>query len=174
MTYNHDYHKSYYQRNKEKILQQQKDRSLADPEKRRIAQKKYRDKYLSNPEAKQLAALNCLKWKSTLKGYLSRKITHLKKAKRSRILEVDIDVNFLLELWEKQNGRCAVSFYPMQYGEASLFAVSIDRIDSAGGYTKNNVQLLCQAINFAKNMYTNQEMIDFWNYRLTLNPGHNL
>jgi hypothetical protein len=158
-----EYRKKYYQQNRVKLLAKQREYAKANPEKRRATSKKSREKYLAlHPDANRVAML---KWKSTLKGCLNRKLAHLKKAKRSRVLEVNIDVQFLLSLWEKQKGRCAISSYPMTYGETSLFAVSVDRIEPAGGYTRDNVQLLCQGINFAKNMYSNQEMIDFWNYR---------
>lgn len=158
-----EYARQYYQNNKDKILKRQRERHLADPEKKKAAQKRYTKKYReANPDSWRLSNQ---KWRLTLKGCLNRKLHHLKKAKRARTLEVDLDVDFLLSLWEKQGGKCAISDYPMRYFETSLFGVSIDRKDPKGHYTRENVQLLCQGINFAKNMYSNQEMIDFWNYR---------
>lgn len=61
----------------------------------------------------------------------------------------------LLELWEEQEGRCAISGVYMTHhadrGERKDFNVSIDRIRSTEGYAKDNVQLVCQRVNTIKN-----------------------
>lgn len=157
--YHSGYNKKYYEKNKDKIKQRCLKWRMENPEKvKRIRQKWW----IAN---KQKRTKKHNEWLATIKGYLSRKIYHLKKQKRARIIEVSIDVDVLLDLWDKQRGQCAVSKYPMIYPECTLFSVSVDRIDPKGGYTKDNVQLVCQGINFAKNKYSNQEMLDFWNYR---------
>src|SRR5260221_11398982 len=57
-------------------------------------------------------------------------------------------------LYERQNGRCAVSaieFRPESYPNALVkhpFAPSIDRTLSDGHYTPDNVRLVCVAVNF--------------------------
>lgn len=154
-----EYFKEYYRKNKEKLKERAAEWRANNPEKVKAIQQKWRDDNKdSRKESRQ-------RWEKTLKGCLATKLKHLKKSKRSRVLEVSIDINNLIELWDAQNGCCAISKYPMTYTESCLFGVSVDRIDSSGGYTKENVQLVCQGINFAKNKYSNQEMIDFWNYR---------
>ena len=45
----------------------------------------------------------------------------------------------------------------------NLFAVSVDRIESGRGYVQGNIQLVCQAINYAKNKFTNEQFLTFWN-----------
>lgn len=157
--YDKEYYKKYYQKNKEKLKEKAAKWSAENKEKANA----YKRKWDAAHKEENKERLD--QWKATLKGYLSRKIYHLKKAKRARTLEVQIQVEDLLDLWEKQQGRCAISKYPMTYPETSLFSISVDRIDSGKGYLKENVQLVCQGINFAKNSYSNQEMIEFWNYR---------
>jgi hypothetical protein len=157
--YDKEYHKEYYHKNKERINNKAKEWKAKNPEKFRSIQKKWEDNNRQKiNETRQ-------KYKKTLRGCLITKLNHLKKAKRSRVLECTINIDTLLELWELQEGRCAISNYPMRYEESSLFGVSVDRIDPSGGYTKENIQLVCQGINFAKNMYSNEEMIEFWQYR---------
>lgn len=79
-------------------------------------------------------------------------------------LFLDFDVNYLKELWEKQNGKCALSGIDMTY---KIFQgrintnVSIDRIDSTKGYIKNNIQLVCMVINQMKNDLSVSELIHF-------------
>jgi len=54
----------------------------------------------------------------------------------------DIDLEFLMYLWNKQNGKCALTGMDMTYkfyeGRVNT-NVSVDRIDSSKGYTRDNV-----------------------------------
>jgi hypothetical protein len=70
-------------------------------------------------------------------------------------MAIDIDLPFLEQLWEEQQGRCAVSdvmfsdeCHPNAFVKTP-FAASIDRIDSAGGYLRDNVRLVAMIANFA-------------------------
>lgn len=76
-----------------------------------------------------------------------------------------ITAQYLIDLWSKQNGKCAVSGKQMAHKSGSLYTVSVDRIDSNVGYIEGNVQLVCQAINLGKGAHTNAEIIAFWNER---------
>ena len=68
-------------------------------------------------------------------------------------------MSLALSLFEAQGGRCALSGLRFDLrivgnGKARRpFAPSLDRIDSTGGYTRDNVRLVCQAVNFALNAY---------------------
>ena len=57
----------------------------------------------------------------------------------------------LMEIIEKQNYRCALSGLPltcmMEKGKTFNTNVSVDRIEAGGEYTKENVQLVCRALN---------------------------
>ena len=71
----------------------------------------------------------------------------------------------LKTLWDKQEGRCAISNLPMKYvnqvGDADPFQASVDRIDSTGEYTADNIQLVCLAVNYAKHTWTQDTIIEF-------------
>lgn len=59
----------------------------------------------------------------------------------------------LLNLWNKQNGLCAISKIPMTYelDAGRVFSnVSIDQICPGVGYTIDNIQLVCMAVNQLK------------------------
>jgi len=64
-----------------------------------------------------------------------------------------------LERYRSQNGRCALSgieFDLREVGQGAAkrpFAPSLDRVDATGGYTADNVRLVCQAVNFVLNAY---------------------
>lgn len=72
---------------------------------------------------------------------------------------VDIIVDDLVAIWESQAGRCALSGLPMLHELNHLQAISIDRKDSSLGYTKGNVQLVCQWVNKAKGNHSDAEML---------------
>lgn len=78
---------------------------------------------------------------------------------KDKQIPIDITKEFVKELWEKQNNKCALTKIEFQIpqertgGKASPFAPSIDRIDCDKGYTKDNVRLVCIAINYALNEF---------------------
>lgn len=80
------------------------------------------------------------------------------RVKRSK-LELDFNVDFLLKLWHKQNGKCVMTDISMTHIVDDPQAVSVDRINSNNGYLKDNIQLVCRFINYAKNTYQNERII---------------
>lgn len=79
-------------------------------------------------------------------------------------LDFDLTLDYLLELWKTQNGLCAVSKIPMTYNWSSgrIFTnVSIDQINPHLGYTKENIQLVCMAVNQMKSDMSIEELYMF-------------
>jgi len=75
--------------------------------------------------------------------------------KRGRVFELD------LQWIEDQllDGVCQRSGIPIVYERNNPWAPSIDRIDSSGGYTKTNSQIVCAIYNFAKNEFTDDDVM---------------
>lgn len=77
----------------------------------------------------------------------------------------DVTIDDLLAIWSKQDGRCAISGIPMTcikgMGYQVPTNVSIDRIDSSIGYLRDNVELVCWAVNCMKNRLTKEELLLF-------------
>ena len=94
-----------------------------------------------------------------------RDIVSRTKSKRVRhTTEIDFDIDFLKKLWDKQEGKCNISGIPMTHilhNGAMYENVSIDRIDSLKGYTKDNIQLVCCIINKMKLDMSSQKLIDY-------------
>jgi len=66
----------------------------------------------------------------------------------------DLDLEFLIDLYHKQNKKCAITgilFRLDRCGTKRAFAPSIDRIECSKGYTKDNVRLVCLVVNIALN-----------------------
>ena len=88
---------------------------------------------------------------------LQRQATRLYHTTRSRSVqlerEFDLTAAFLRQLLQQQGGRCALSGVPMQAGSRVPLhpcQVSVDRIDSGRGYTRDNVQLVALCMNLGK------------------------
>lgn len=74
------------------------------------------------------------------------------RAKRKGI-PCTITKEFILNLWNKQQGLCAISKIPMTYemDQGRIYTnLSIDQIEQGKGYTEDNVQLVCMAVNQLK------------------------
>ena len=102
------------------------------------------------------------KWRNTRKekdiNYYLNLLLH--KAKL-RNYSFDLSLKFLINLWNKQQGLCALSGIMMTHEGAPIFTnVSIDRKNSDKGYTKNNVQLVCVGINKMKSNLTDRKFIE--------------
>ena len=91
---------------------------------------------------------------------------HLKNA-RNRGHECDLDLAYLMGLWEGQGGKCALSGIGMNLSEStakknrSPIEASLDRVDSTKGYLKGNVQFVCYFINLGKSIFSNEEVTSF-------------
>ena len=63
----------------------------------------------------------------------------------------ELTIEICLELLEEQKSKCAISGIELtcqlEIGKRFLTNVSIDRIEAGGPYTKDNVQLVCTALN---------------------------
>ena len=83
-------------------------------------------------------------------------------------LEVAIDLRALKIQWDKQNGICPYTGRKMLLAKstndvktATPNTASVDRIDSDKGYTIDNIQWVCLMAQYAKNIFTEQELITF-------------
>ena len=75
--------------------------------------------------------------------------------KGSAQVEVKLTKQDLKELWEQQQGKCAVTgmhmtYYPRQLRDSTGLNASVDRIDSSDIYRKGNVRLVCSRVNMMK------------------------
>lgn len=98
--------------------------------------------------------------------------TYLNKGRSSNQKhKMNLSVEFLKTLWDKQNGICPYTGIKMILPKntldntkiRSLKKASLDRINSKIGYTEDNVEFVCMAINGAKNSFTKEEMKEFIN-----------
>lgn len=94
-----------------------------------------------------------------LNGNKEGYIKHL-LAKKAR---VNISLEYCLELYDLQNGKCALSGIKMTFikktdGIKIHTNLSIDRIDSSIGYEIGNIQLVCAITNIMKSTLSTTEL----------------
>lgn len=84
---------------------------------------------------------------------------HLRSARARDKENCTLTLTDLKTQWELQDGLCAYTEIPM--GGKGATQPSVDRIDSSIGYTHDNIQYVCKAINLAKSTLSDKEMRDF-------------
>jgi hypothetical protein len=120
---------------------------------------------------KECGTQNTKKWASSYDGYFKRLFLDIKHnaKKRAKSLDVNITVDDLKELYEAQNGLCALSGIKMTMDTYMVkenqhiinkYNISVDRINSDKGYDKDNIQLVCAIVNRMKTDLPDNDFID--------------
>ena len=77
-----------------------------------------------------------------------------RKSGINRGYQWDLTIEFLWDMYVKQDGKCALSGMPIGWAKTGLTATaSIDRIDNSEGYLMENVQLVHKDVNFMKQQF---------------------
>ena len=174
-----EYQRQYRIKHKKKLKRYHKNWRAEHPEKEKGYAKKYRETHGEELAAKQRAerrgpnapakrSQTRAYRESSFRTFISQRVYDLKKRKHhgkcSSKYDTEITIDYLVSLWEKQQGRCALTGKKMIHKHNSPYTVSVDRIDSSVGYYEGNVQLVCQSVNLAKNGYSNEEFLYFWRH----------
>lgn len=91
-----------------------------------------------------------------------KRVAKWKQEGDSRGSSFDLDVDYLETLWVNQKGLCAVSGIAMSIhgkNRRDPNTMSLDRIDSSKGYTKNNVRLVTWLVNKSIGEYGTEAFI---------------
>ena len=75
--------------------------------------------------------------------------------------ESEITIEYLIELWEKQRGRCYYLNVPMN--TCGEWQVSVERIDESKGYTKDNIVLTTLETQNAYAQWSKEFVENVWN-----------
>ena len=85
----------------------------------------------------------------------------VKVSAETRGINFDLTLEDVWFMYTAQEGRCALSGMPIGWAEVGpLHTASIDRIDSAAGYTAGNCQLLHKDVNMMKQSFPQPYFIE--------------
>lgn len=99
--------------------------------------------------------------KETLKSICTGAISRAKRRK----MPCDMDFGFLWSLYKKQKGKCAVTGIKLKPSNCigrirtDPNTITIDRIDSNKGYTRDNIQLTTMIYNTAKSNFQHKDVM---------------
>jgi hypothetical protein len=114
--------------------------------------------------------------KDDLDYYLKDRFYGAKTRSVNKKIEFDLTLEYLKELWNKQNGLCALTGIKMTHTilEGKLKTNgSIDKINPSLGYTKSNIQFVCNAANMMKSDMSIEELIYFCKFIISNNEKSN-
>jgi hypothetical protein len=112
-------------------------------------------------------ALHMARLERTYRSWLAKKLSTIKSIaakpgphdpKTGLRRDFDIDLDYIMDILETQDSKCAILGIVMDHKNDSPRSASIDRIDSSKGHIKGNIQLVCQCINRMKNKNSNEEV----------------
>jgi hypothetical protein len=75
-----------------------------------------------------------------------------------------VSLDQLVEMWELQDGKCAISGVTMTrlpFGDDEMTNASIDRIDNTRGYCADNVRLVCTIVNYMRHKLNDTELLSW-------------
>lgn len=96
--------------------------------------------------------MNDYKWR------LNKLVAMAKNRAKTQNLDFNIDTDYVINLWESQDGCCSISglnfnLTPPTTVSCNYNAPSIDKINPKLGYIKGNIRLICYQINMAIGEY---------------------
>jgi hypothetical protein len=107
------------------------------------------------------------KTRSSEWGYLTYLFTQMRARSKAKKRECSISLQSLKDMWDAQNGCCALTGNPMTHDYARdtlertrITNASVDRIDSSIGYVTGNVQLTCVRANLMKGPLMTEQLYD--------------
>ena len=109
------------------------------------------------------------KTSATPEAYLKTVYVQLKSQRRKQGIEFPLAHEDLCQMWETQDGRCALSGVLMTHhrdgalgdGKQKDLNASIDRVNPQGPYSRENVQLAAARVNIMKHTL-GEEMFVWW------------
>jgi len=111
----------------------------------------------------------CKSCRSENRNLMREMVSNCKARAKRRGLDFDLDYEFIIELNNKQNGLCIYTGIPLNWkpgkGKGQRWCpadrASMDRIDPAKGYTKDNVQLVTDFANRFKTYMSHEDIVVF-------------
>lgn len=91
--------------------------------------------------------------------------------------EVNVTIEDLQNVWEKQNGICEFTNIKLELSSYTkieknpIFSASLDRIDNKKGYVKGNIRWISRSVNYMKNNMTDDMVWELINLLIQNKKG---
>jgi hypothetical protein len=95
----------------------------------------------------------------TLHGRLVKTKINASGSAKKRGQEFNLTTEDMWTLWNRQNGLCAFTGWPMGTFTKTRTLLSLDRIDNSKGYTMDNCMLVCWCANKARSDMGRDEFV---------------
>lgn len=96
------------------------------------------------------------------------KFKSLLRCARQRNKQFNLTLEYLEEVWQLQNGKCPFTGFDLELrnydkndNKLNIKSASLDRIDNSKGYIIGNIRFVSVMFNYARNKFTDQEVLDF-------------
>jgi hypothetical protein len=102
--------------------------------------------------------------KKSVENTLRTVVWQARNRSKKKGLDFDLTDEYMLNLLKSQNNKCSATGLQLESSQAntkkykSPYTVSLDRIDSSKGYTKDNIQIVCVMFNEMKNIYSIEQV----------------
>jgi hypothetical protein len=122
---------------------------------------KWKQRYHNDPEYRNVISFN--RWKSKAKTPRVNIGNILNNIKRRYKGNINLNIDYLLNLFYSQDGKCALSGIVMTWGAGkgkSPTSISLDRVIPELGYITGNIRFVCDAINTFRGRMSDKELFD--------------
>lgn len=101
------------------------------------------------------------------KSFLTRTLSKTKyEANKRRNLDFDIDIEYVMSVLIKQDGKCALTGRNLEFVRGGSWhgknpnGATMDRIDNSKGYVRGNIQITCGLVNTIKSDLNNELFLE--------------
>jgi hypothetical protein len=106
----------------------------------------------------QINRARTIEYRKDASRFIASRLTSYACRARSENILFDLDAEYLIQLWNEQDGKCFYTEHPIDFtlltqsrAHPHLFQPSLDKKDPALGYVKGNVVWTAYVINRMKN-----------------------
>lgn len=113
-----------------------------------------------------------IKNKNNLVFILRSRLITARSSSKARKIFFDSNLTYqdLMDIYERQHGVCPISGQILGINsDKTPYTISLDRKDSSKGYTKDNIHLVCWAVNQMKNNYSLEELLKWCSFIISNN-----
>lgn len=104
---------------------------------------------------------------------LMKILVGVRKRCRTHSLPYDLSTDYLMSLWDSQNGCCYYTGVPLSWGVTTHQpdSASVDRLEPDRGYVRGNVALCTLKMNVTKSNRTEEELYQLCQLVLDINSS---